>query len=519
MAGRLAIQPDEARRELAMRELARRHVIDFQEYVSPWYKAAAHHRLAAEYLEQTLTYLVTKGESGVGRLLILEPPRHGKSEQVSRHFPAWMLGQLSRGKLQELRVILTSYGADLAQGNSRSVRELVKSDRYRAIFGDLGTVEQAVELSSDSRSVQSWELAAPLRGGVTAAGVGGGITGKGAHLLIVDDPFKNREEAESEARRAMVWDWWTSSAYTRLEDGAVVIGMLTRWHGDDWAGRLLRTMAIDPRADRWVVVSLPALAQAPSEVKDWDAYQTAKLMEGIWVEQGDALGRKAGQALWPAKYDEGDLERIRANIGAYDFEALYQQQPFLRLGNLFKRDWFPVAEEAPVENLVKRVRYWDKAGSVGGDYTVGVLLGITENETIYVEHVARGQWTPGEREAAILRTAQEDLRRPGPRVEIWHPQDPGSAGLDSAQATNRMLARAGIEAHFEPVTGDKVLRAGPWSTACEAGQVRVVRGGWNTDYIEEHVAFPKGKYDDQVDGSSGAFGKLAVDLEIGLGIL
>jgi len=506
----LTISPEEARRELAGRELARRHLVDFSEYMYPnWYRAAAHHRLVGEMLEQVETYVRTKGKTGIGRLLILEPPRYGKSEQASRHFPAWILG-----KLPDTRIILTSYGADLAGKHSRAARDLVDGDRYRAVFGDLATVEAPVELSEESRAVNAWDLGAPHRGGLTAAGVGGGITGSGANLFIVDDPFKNREEAESEARRNSVWEWWTSTAYTRLEDGAAVVGMLTRWHQDDWAGRLLKAMASDPKADRWVVLCLPALWREPEipDGKTFEQYQHEKLLEGVWLDQADPMGRTAGQALWPTKYNEEDLERIAANVGPYDFEALYQQWPYLRSGSFFKREWFTIVDAVKPDELVQRIRVWDKAGTAtgeGGDFAAGVLMSISKDEIIYVEHVVRGQWTPGKREDTILSTGKLDIQqRKGPRTVIWHQRDPASAGLDSAQATNRKLAKAGLVAHFEAVSGDKEVRAGPWSSACEGGMVRLVRGAWNEPFIEEHVAFPKGKFDDQVDAASTGYSKL-----------
>ena len=500
------IKPKKARQELASRELARRHMVDFSAFLFPWYQAARHHRLVGEYLEQVERYIATRGQEGIGRLLVFEHPRAGKSEQVSKHFPAWVLG-----RQPDTRIIMTSYNADRATDNNRAVREIIQSDHYQALFGKLAQMDAPIELSTDSRAVQEWNLAAPHRGGILAAGVGGGITGAGAHLFIVDDPFKNREEAESEARREMVWNWWTSSAYTRLEDGAAVIGMMTRWHGDDWAGRLLQAMATNPLADRWTVVSIPAIWEEPNWPVDKTraAFKEDQLMAGVWIEESDPLGREIGEAMWPEKYSAADLERIRANIGEYDWQALYQQQPYSRDGNLFKREWMPVVDVGPKpDDIVARVRYWDKAASAKGDFSVGVLMCLTRDGVIFVEHVARGRWTPYEREKRILETAQADKDRPGPMVIIWHPQDPGAAGLDSAQATQRMLAQQGFTARFEVVSGSKVVRSGPWSTACEAGMVRLNRGGWNTAFVEEHVAFPKGKYDDQVDGASSAHSKL-----------
>ncbi len=497
----------EAKRELARRELARRRFIHFEEYVAKTYfQAARHHRLVAEYLEQVERYIATKGREGIGRLLILEPPRHGKSEQMSRHFPAWVLG-----RMPNTRIILASYGADLAVKFSRSARDIVRSQEFAAIFGEnSGKADEPVKLSEDSQSVETWDLAAPHRGGLIATGIGGGITGSGANLFLVDDPFKNREEAESEERREKVWEWWTSTAYTRLEDGAAVIGSLTRWHGDDWAGRLLKEMVRNPKADQYVILCLPALAEADGPALD-STEHINKLLDGVFLNEHDPLGRPAGRALWPEKYDEPALEKIKMNIGEYDFAALYDQSPYSRSGNMFKREWFTIVEAAPeTKQIAARIRYWDKAGSKKGtgDFTVGVLMDLTVDGVVYVEHVDRSRGTPGQREEQILRIAEADRLRPGPQAVIWHQQDPGTAGLDSAENTSKNLVKHEFTVLFETVSGDKTLRAGPWSSACQAGMVRLVRGAWNDGYIEEHVAFPKGKYDDQVDVSSTGFSKL-----------
>lgn len=501
----MLVRSDDARREKARREKARRYLVDFMEYVSPWYHAAAHHRKIAEKLEQVELFIRSKGKEGIGRLLISVPPRHGKTEMVSRHFPAWILG-----RLPDTRVILASYGANLATDNSRSARGLVMNSKYLNVFGIKATVDVAVELSSDSRSVEAWDLASPNRGGVVATGVGGGITGKGAHLMIIDDPFKNRKEAESEAYRRDVWEWWTSTARTRLEDGGTVIGMFTRWHADDWAGRLLRNMATNRNVEQWQAVTMMALWEPPvlPEGKTMAEFRSDQQMNGAWVEEEDPLGRQPGEALWPEKYSAEDLALIKDAIGPYDWEALYQQRPYSRTGNLFRREWFAIIEETPA-NIVKRVRYWDKAATAGGGaFSCGVLMGMTDSGLIVVEDVRRGQWSAFEREEEIQRCGLVDQKRAGAYTVIHHEQEPGSSGKDSAQATNEKMARAGLEAHFEPVTGDKVVRAGPWSSSCEAGKVRLVRGGWNDAYIEEHLAFPMGRLKDQVDASSGAHNKL-----------
>ena len=435
--------------------------MSFCQYVDLMFETPPHIRLAVERLQQVERYIETKGSEGIGRLLILMPPRHGKSELGSRKLPAWLLG-----KLPDSRIILTSYGADLATKNSRDVRDVVMSSRYQAIFGIKSSLEEPVLLSSDSRSVSAWDLAQPNRGGVTAAGVGGGITGLGADLLVIDDPFKNREEAESEGRRELVDDWYKSSAHTRLERGAAVVGILTRWHADDWAGRMIKRMIEEARADQWEIVFLPATALA-DHVESVEK-QRERMREGIFMPMADALGRQPGKALWPERYGVEWLEDKKANIGAYEYEALYQQMPYLREGGLFKRNYFDVVNNGPGSEILARVRYWDKAASRGGDRTAGVRASIGIDGYLYIEHVICAQMGPYERDAMMVRIGKEDYEECG-AFQIWHQQDPGSAGLDSAMATNDLMADAGLIAHYEPVSGQKVIRAQSWASKAEEG--------------------------------------------------
>ncbi len=505
---RLRVDVHAAEAERARRALARRHLLDFGAYVYDWFIGARHLAYAAEKLEQVARFIETGGEEGIGRLLIFMPPRHGKTNLASILFPAWVLG-----RLPDTRVILTSYGASLAVDSSRAVRDIVGSDRYRAIFGDRSSKETPVALSEDSRASDAWELE-HYRGGMTAVGVGGAITGKGAHLLILDDLFKNRDEADSPNHRERLWKWWQSSAYTRLEDGGAVVGMTTRWHPDDWAGRLLKLMVEDPLADTYEVISLPALAEPPFSEEDFEAARAQALRDGVWLDAADELGRAPGEALWPEKYSAEALHSIHANIGTYEWTALYQQQPYKREGGFFRREWFAIVDSPPKpEEILRRVRYWDKAGGrtrrTGRDYTAGVLMTLTKDGVYYVEHVAHRRIAAAERNAWMVSIGRVDALRPGARVVTWHQQDPGTAGVDSAQHTNRQFAAAGLRAQFETVSGSKEVRAGPWASMCMAGSVRLVRGGWNDDFIEQHVAFPNGAHDDMVDAAASAFAKLA----------
>lgn len=499
--------PVQAAASRERRREARTNFLEFCKYVDPKFETPAHIRLVAMKLQEVALFVASRGEKGIGRLMILMPPRHGKSELASRNFPAWLLGLAP-----DSRVIMTSYGADLAVKNSRTLRDLVMSQRYQALFGSRSILkDKAVELSSDSRSAQAWDLAQPHKGGVVATGVGGGITGLGADLLVLDDPFKNREEAESETRRDLVDDWYRSSAHTRLSPHGAIVLFHTRWHPDDLAGRLIKRMAEDEKADQWEIVYLPAVTE-PGVFALNEEDQKERMLDGVYLSVRDQLGRKDGEALWEARFPLAWLEDKKANLGAYEYSALYLQNPYLRSGNWFKREYFPIVDSMPpADEVAMRVRYWDKAGTKsgkGGDFATGVRMSILKDKRIIVEHIVRMQSTPMQREAQIVKTAKVDAEIAGPRVVIHHQQDPGSAGLDSAQATNRRLAAEGFKSEFETVTGDKEVRAGPWQTACQGGQVYLVRGGWNKAFIEEHVAFPNGSYDDQVDVASGAFAKL-----------
>lgn len=500
-ATRMQVSPDAARGERVRRERARRDFLRFCQYVDPHFETPAHVQLVAEKLQQVARFIESGGQKGISRLMIELPPRHGKSELASRKFPAWLMG-----RNPDVRVILASYGADLASKHSREVRNLIMSRRYQALFGGMSSQNDPVELSSDSRSVAAWDLANPHRGGMVASGVGGGITGLGAGLLILDDLFKNREEGASEARRDFVDDWYKSSAYTRLEQFASIILFFTRWHPDDQAGRLIRRMVSEPGTDQWEIIFLPALALGdyPASVEA----QREKMREGVYLPLADPLGRKPGEALWPGRFGAEWLEAKKANIDLYEFEALYQQMPYLREGGFFKREWFTVVDAAP-RNAVCRVRYWDKAATQGaGARTSGVLMSKGRDGYYYVEHVVAEQLSSFQRDDMMVRVGVQDYAQHGP-FEIWHPQDPGSAGKDSAQATGVKMAEAGLRSRFEPVTGDKETRAGPFSSAAEAGRVRLVRGEWNDGFLDELMAFPKGTFKDRVDAASSAFSKVS----------
>ncbi len=454
-------------------EKARRNLLDFTLYTMPEFERSWHHDVMCEYLDAFVRLEIT-------RLIISMPPRHTKSEFVSRRLPALILGQDPNAP-----IIAASYGADLARRMNRDVQRIMDDAAYLRLFPKTrlsGVNVRAALPGSWLRNSDMFEVV-EYNGYYRGAGVGGAITGMGMKYGIIDDPIKNRQDANSPTIRQKIWDWYTSTFRTRLAPGGGILITATRWHEDDLIGRLLAQSASDPQADQWTILTLPAVAEEP--VAEYDQ-------------------REVGEALWPTRFNLQELAKIRAG-GSYDWNSLYQQRPAPPEGGMFKRHWFDVVGAAPRE--ATRVRYWDKAGSSGkGDFTVGTLMARDKAGQYYIEDVVRGQWSALERENIIKQTAQMDAQRG--RMTIWQEQEPGSGGLESAQATVRNLA--GHVIHTERVTGDKETRAMPYAAQCEAMNVKLVAGAWNTAYLDELTVFPYGTHDDQVDASSGAFNKLAL---------
>lgn len=254
------------------------------------------------------------------RLMIFEPPRHGKSLEASQNFPTWFLGTFP-----DKRVVLASYEQGLALGWSR---------RGRDTLLEYGLDFFGVQVRTDTKAAAAWETTAG--GGMTAVGVGSGLTGRGADLLIIDDPLKDAEQANSEVIRQKVWDWWLSTARTRLMPGGAVLLIMTRWHEDDLAGRLL---ANDPSRDKFGVPLPEGERREEVDGDEWDVICLPALAEPDHPLCGgvDPLGREAGQPLWPAQYPAATLEQTKRASGDLWFSAMYQQRPAPAEGGMFKR--------------------------------------------------------------------------------------------------------------------------------------------------------------------------------------
>jgi len=484
----------EAKRERVRREKARRHLIDFMPYVAPWYQPGPHHRYLALKLEQVFDFIDSGGARGIGRLLVQLPPRHGKSEEVSQMFPAWTLG-----RRPDTRIINIAYGDDLATGFSRATRDYVRSDPYRALFGDLGSSEISVEVSQDSRSSSEWNLMPPARGGMLASGIGGGVTGKGAHLLTFDDPFRNRADAESEAYRRKVIEFYRSVAYTRLEKGGAIIICATRWHPDDLTGYLLKQMASgDALIDQWEVVDMPALAWGPGEMARSLDEQLTAMGEGVYLSVEDPLGRSEGEALWPEKYSSERLQVIERNIGPYDFASLYQQRPAPAEGLFFDHDGWVEVDAAPAG--LQWYGYIDVALSEKktADYNTVLRTAFdAEKGDVYYRDMLRLQGWDKFREV-LISTMLDDTER----GTIWGVESVAFSSLAFQELVrDPRLARVAIR-EVRP-QGDKTTRARPLQTRVAQKRVKLLRGAWLGAFYREAALFPRGKHDDQIDTATG----------------
>lgn len=450
--------------------------MEFTRYTMPDYDINWHHRVVARKLEEVL-------EGKIRRLIILEPPQNGKSEQVSRRFPAYALG-----RNPDRRIIACSYNSSLAQDMGRSVQKIIDSKEYGELFPE---TKLASGKDDEARTQGKFEVVGH-RGYYIGTGVDGTVTGKTADIGLIDDPIKNRDEAESQTYRDRVWNFFISTFLTRQfgNTGAIVI-CLTHWHEDDLVGRLLELQRTDPGAEQWEVVSFPAVYEEPTD------------RDPRFGRPAQEDPRKVGEPLWPNKYPTDELARRRVMMGEYEWNSLYQQNPRPAGGSLIKREWFKFADATPAN--ARRCRGWDTASTEGdGDYSVGVKIAEL-NGQFFVEDVVRGQWSPDTLAKTMLATAELDGLLCAQREE----KEGGSAGITVISARTKLLNRfnyAGV-----PITGSKLARSRPFRGQLEAGNVFLIRAPWNKAYIDELTDFPNGKHDDQLDGTSCSYNSVLLE--------
>lgn len=435
-------QPSKQLRAPTPEDFAFSRLLAYACYQWPGYRDAAHHRLIARKLEA-----VERGECK--RLMIFMPPRHGKSMLASEFFPAWYLG-----RNPSHYVIASTYAQDLADDFGRKVKAQIQDPSFAAIF-------PGVKLAEDSQSVKRFhvdgglEIGTAQKGAYYAVGAGGPLTGRGAHLLLIDDPIKNREEADSEVVRRRLKDWYRSTAYTRLMPGARIVVIQTRWHEDDLAGWLLE----GAQHEGWDVLSLKAVDE--------------------------------GRALWPEQYPVETLAKIKASIGPREWAALYQQEPSSEEGTYFQRAWFKEWKAKPELHVYGTSDYAVTAD--GGDYTVHRVWGVAANGDIYRLDGWRGQTASDE----WIERKLDLIRRHKPLA--WF----GEAGVIQKaiepMLTRRMRER-GVFCRLEwlPSISDKPTRARGIQSRLAMGAVYFEPGA----DIEEFIRFPAGKNDDDVDTAS-----------------
>jgi predicted phage terminase large subunit-like protein len=447
---------EKAREELALRFLTRKRLLPFVERFNPDYQAGWVHKDICQRLEE-FSRDVTEKKSP--RLMLFMPPRHGKSTLASVAFPAWHLGRNPQHEF-----ISCSYSGSLAMGFSRKVRGLLREEGYKSAF--------KTRLDPQSQSAEAWLTTSG--GGYVAAGVGGGITGKGAHILVIDDPVKNRDDAESANARSSAWDWYTSTAYTRLAPGGGVLVILTRWHDDDLAGRLLKAAA--DNGEQWEVVNYPARAEV------------------------DEAFRKQGEALHRERYDEDALARIEKAVGPRDWSALYQQNPVADDGEYFTRDMINYYDNDDIDH--DRMRFycaWDLAIGKNdrNDYTVGIVVGVNEQDQLFVVDMVRGRFDGFELVEQIL-----DM------YEMWKPSiigiEKGHIEMALGPFLEKRVRERGLyEAYFKDLkTGrrDKEARARAIQGRMQQGMVFLPKEEQFTGpLVAELLRFPNGVHDDQVD--------------------
>lgn len=443
----------------------------------------AHGWLPFPHLDLLSHKLMQVAAGQIRRLIVTEPPRHGKSVLISQAFPAWYLGTYPRRQ-----VMLASNTAALAEGFSRKARDtLIEHGAH--VFG--------VHVRTDSKAASRWQLA---EGGImVAAGIGGPLTGRGAHLLLLDDPIKNAEEAASDLIREKQWDWWLSTARTRLMRGGSVVLVLTRWHEDDLAGRMLTMARDEPRADQWEMLNLPALAEPDAGGPP------------------DPIGRAAGEPLCPELMSVEELDTTRISIGSYYWQALYQQRPAPEEGGIFRTAWWRYYPREWQEAEVwggppfQRVwQSWDTAlkDKTSNDFTVGQLWGQDLAQRFLLRQVC-DRWPFHEAlEQVVMMHAWASKRFPRHASHLVFVEN-AAMGPELIAAARRKIQG------LVPVTADadKVSRAYAVTPQLEAGNV-VVPGapnqertsfdaaltpGWVQDLITQCSAFPNAANDDQVD--------------------
>lgn len=471
--------------------LARRRFLDFLTYMHPEYTVSWHHELLANTLERW-----ADPDSGLDRLMVFCPPQHGKSEQVSRNLPPFILG-----KIPTSRVILGSYAAELAEGMSRDVQRNIESAQFAELFPSV-TLPSRSSRAGFTRTDQLFDVlrdGQPTQG-FRCAGILGGVTGMPATHLIVDDPVKNQQEADSKLYRDRVFEEYTASFKTRLRGRGKILICMTRWHEDDLAGRLLQQAKDNPKADQWEVLSLPAIAG-----------------DGVPLYQTPGDSRREGEPLWPDRFPVDVLQAIKAGqqeegaMAPRKWYALYQCTPHPKGGKQFIEEYFARrfalanAHTIRFETVIavcdanfKSREY--AAGEVS--YNIIQVWGRFDGRYFLLDH-----WRSNQGYTVLKRAIRETFAQWGRRLQRFWIEDKasGSAAFDDLHKEFPKL---------EPLPASNDSKA---SRACvsedlhAAGKVLYPDppAPWFDNYVAEHTGFPHAKHNDEVDTAAYALIQLS----------
>lgn len=486
----------EAKAELERRAraiLASRHVFNFIKYTFRAYRRENwHHRLISDYLQKA-------AERKIQRLMIFAPPRHMKTESQQRA-AAWALGNDN-----DCKIMICGYGSPKADKISKHIKSIVKDPIFSQVFQQFKKWNWA----GASDTVSFWELGNGTRGSVLAAGVGGSIIGEGFNLGFIDDPVKDREQAESPTYQEKTFEWYEGTFLNRQDefDSSIVITN-TRWNRKDLAGKILERDGIasfngqEPsegcpewngqEGGIWHILSLPA-------VMDDIAYP--------WKHPEDP--REIGEALWPDRFPIEHLAQFMKN--KYDWESLFQQRPKPKGGNMISRSWFKIVEDIP--KLEKIVRFWDMAGTPKAegrkndpDFTAGALIGLCQGK-LYILDVKVTRDTPMVVERLITETAEHDESF-WRNVQVMWEEEPGSSGKHVTEYYKRILSKYNRKPY-------KTSKKKEWyidllANKAQTGDVYALNGPWlhevhdGNTFFDEAEEFPKGRHDDRIDAAAKA---------------
>lgn len=433
----------------------------------------AHHLnpnwVAARHLLYISSKIAQAIAAGNGRIIISLPPRHGKSELITKYTSIWALEHFPHWN-----TILATYGSELSTDFGREIRDIIQANEDQL----------TVRIRQDSSRAARWKT--EKGGGMAAVGIGGPITGRGANILLIDDYIKEIKEALSKTHKEQLYEWWKTVARTRVEPGGSVIIIATRWAQDDLIGRII---ADDVDRQRWTYIRIPAIAEG-----------------GLIKGEPDFLGRYAGEALFSERYDIDALNELKDEMGSFFFNALFQQDPRADDNALADAKWLKISDILPEMAHAHKARIWDLAATAdGGDWTVGLHMAHLQsiNHT-YITNVIRRRLSSDGVLSLMRQTAIAD----GVDTQIYVEQEPGSSGKMAIEHIKNVVLPE-FNVIEVPSSDGKIVRAQPFLAACEAGRVSLVKANWNDEYIKEFGMFPGGPHDDQMDTSSVGYMKLA----------